>query len=129
MSAYLSRIVHAAEERATVRLRVHPQYADEHNKSPDFIVDAEIRIPLFPHLPVIVKVPLLVEVEAGAGFSGGLADLQRFIARSKAGVDPLGARIELPFVIATESASGNERDIEAELPVRFVVKEIPIPER
>ncbi|NUQ72061.1 MAG: hypothetical protein HUU21_00580 [Polyangiaceae bacterium] len=128
MEAFLRRALRAAEWDSTVRLQIHPQHADAHNKSPDFVVDAEIRIPLFPHHPLLVRVPLLVEVEAGAGFSGGLEDLYRFIKRASLNVDPLGARIDLPFIIATEAEAGNELRIEDKLPVRFLAQEIPIPD-
>ena len=77
--------------------------------------------------PLRVKVPLLVEVEAGAGFEGGLADLDRFVSRTIAGISPVGPPIELPFPIATEASGGKERRIVRNLPVLFLAHEIAIP--
>lgn len=128
MEAYLRRHLLRAAEDATVTLEYHPQRSDAYNKSPDFIVDAVVRIELLPNCPVIIKFPILVEVEAGAGFSGGKEDLERFITRSKQGVDPLGPRLELPFIIATEAEAGCVEVRDDALPVRFVIREIPIPD-
>ena len=127
MEAYLRRILRMAGENATVELTLHPQRSDAHNKSPDFIVDATIRIELFPQCPVVARVPLLVEVEA-SGYGAGKEDLKRFVMRSRQGVDPLGARIELPFIIATEAAAGNRESREEALPVKLAIREIAIPE-
>ncbi|MCB9779743.1 MAG: hypothetical protein H6742_14355 [Alphaproteobacteria bacterium] len=128
MEAYLRRHLQRAAEDATVTLEYHPQRADAYNKSPDFIIDAVVRVELLPNCPVVVRFPILVEVEAGAGFSGGKEDLDRFVARSRRGVDPLGPRIELPFVIATEAEAGCFETRDEELPVRFVIREIAIPD-
>ena len=127
MEAYLRRHLVRAAQDARVDLTYHPQRSDPYNKSPDFIVDAVVRIELLPQCPVIVKFPLLVEVEAGAGFSGGIEDLNRFVKRSNEGIDPLGPRIELPFVIATEAEAENRRVVDVSLPVRLQIKEIAIP--
>lgn len=116
-----------AAQDARVDLTYHPQRSDPYNKSPDFIVDAVVRIELLPQCPVTVRFPLLVEVEAGAGFAGGIEDLDRFVSRSNQGVDPLGPRIELPFIIATEATEDSKRTIDVSLPVRLRVKETPIP--
>jgi hypothetical protein len=127
MEAYLRRHLRRAAQDAKVELTYHPQRSDPYNKSPDFIVDVKVRIELFPQCPVIVRFPLLIEVEAGAGFSGGLEDLSRFVERSNHGVDPLGPRIDLPFLIATDVAAGNLRDLEVSLPVTISAKEIALP--
>ena len=76
-----------------------------------------------------VKIPLLVEVEAAAGFQAGLEDLERFVARAKAGVSPIGPPIELPLPVATEADNGAERELVRELPVLFRAREIAIPAR
>jgi hypothetical protein len=129
MMAYLRRQLPEVERNAVVELTFHPNRSDPYNKSPDFIVDMVVTLPLFGSgSPLRVKVPLLVEVEA-SGFEGGLADLERFVARARAGTSPVGAPIELPFPIATEANSGKERDVERELPVLFRAYEIAIPKR
>lgn len=127
MESYLRRCLQQAAQTATVDLQYHPNRSDPYNKSPDFIVDVVVRVELLPQHPVTLRVPLLVEVEAGDGFSGGLEDLKRYLKRSRDGVDPTGPPIELPFVIATEAEAGNTRRIDAALPVRFEVAEVPIP--
>ena len=40
------------------------------NLRPDFIVEMEVRIPFFEGQTVIVRAPIMVEIEAGAGFDG-----------------------------------------------------------
>lgn len=127
MESYLRRVMRTAAEDATVELSFHPQRADPHNKSPDFIVDATITIELFPQCPLVVRVPLLVEVEA-SGYRAGKEDLERFVRRSNQGIDPLGPRIELPFIIATEAAGLGREKLDEVLPVRFAIREIAIPE-
>jgi hypothetical protein len=103
---------------------------DAYNKSPDFIIDMIITLPLFQsEAPLRFKIPVLVEVEAGAGFDGGLDDLDRFVVRVNAGVGPGGPPIELPFPIATEADSGKERNLVHHLPVLFQAREIGIPKR
>lgn len=130
MMAYLRRRLPEAERSAVVELAFHPNRADAYNRSPDFIVDVIVTLFLFHSEPPLrLKLPLLIEVEAGAGFEAGLADLERFVTRVKAGVGPTGPPIELPFPVATEAASGSERDLTRELPVRFRAREIPIPRR
>jgi hypothetical protein len=127
MEAFLRKVLRTAGEKATVDLTLHPQRADAHNKSPDFVVDAKIVIELFPQCPVVVQLPILVEVEA-SGFTAGKEDLKRFAIRSREGVDPLGPRIELPFIIATEAAAGNRETQDENLPVRILLREVSIPE-
>lgn len=127
MEAWLRRVLPIAQQDAVVSLSLHPQRSDPHNKSPDFIVLAEITIELFPQQPVMVRVPLLVEVEA-SGYRAGKDDLFRFIERENRGKNPYGPSIELPFVIATEDG-GHAREVyDASQPVRFQIQEIPIPE-
>jgi hypothetical protein len=127
MEAYLRKHLLRAAQDAKVELTYHPQRSDPYNKSPDFIVDVKVRIELLPQCPLIIRFPLLVEVEAGAGFNGGLEDLHRFVERCIQGVDPLGPRIELPFLIATEVEDGRTRDLEVSLPITIRAKEISIP--
>jgi hypothetical protein len=128
MMMYLRRHLAQAERDAVVQLTFHPNRTDPYNKSPDFIVDMLVTLPLFASRPALrFKVPLLVEVEAGAGFGGGLEDLERFVDRVNAGVGPGGPPIELPFPIATEADSGKERDVVRDLPILFRAREIAIP--
>ena len=76
MMEYLRRELAEAERTAVVELTFHPNRTDAYNKSPDFIVDMVVTIPLFRTGPPLrAKVPLLMEVEAGAGFEAGLVDL------------------------------------------------------
>jgi hypothetical protein len=130
MMEYLRRELAEAERSAVVELTFHPNRTDAYNKSPDFIVDMVVTLFLFRTGPPLrVKVPLLVEVEAGAGFEAGLADLVRFVQRTRLGQTPTDAPIELPFPVATESDSGNVRELVHELPIRFRAHEIAIPRR
>jgi hypothetical protein len=102
MMAYLRHRIAEAARDAIVELTFHPNRTDVYNKSPDFIVDMVVTLPLFKSSPPLrVKVPLLVEVEAGAGFEARLADLERFVSRTNAGISPVGPPIELPFPVAT----------------------------
>jgi hypothetical protein len=127
MMAYLRRELPHAERGAVVELTFHPNRTDAYNKSPDFIVDMAVTLPLFSSGPPLrVKVPLLVEVEA-TGFEAGIADLERFVERTRAGVIPVGVPIELPFAVATESDGGKSREFVHELPVLFRAHEIAIP--
>jgi hypothetical protein len=129
MMVYLRRQIAEAARNAIVELTFHPNRTDVYNKSPDFIGDMVVSVPLFRSVPPLrVKVPLLVEVEAGAGFEGGLDDLERFVSRTNTGVSPVGPPIELPFPIATEANGGKERRIVRNLPVLFLANEIAIPE-
>jgi len=128
MMAYLRRQITRAEREAVVELAFHPNRTDAYNRSPDFIVEMAVSVPLFASTRALrVKVPLLVEVEAAAGFDGGLADLERFVKRTNEGVTPFGPPIELPFPIATEANRGKERELPRSLPVLFLAREIPIP--
>lgn len=128
MMEYLRRELAEVERSAIVELTFHPNRTDAYNKSPDFIVDMVVTVPLFRTGPPLrVKVPLLVEVEAGAGFEAGLGDLMRFVERTRKGQTSAEAPIELPFPVATESDGGNVRDLIYELPIRFRAQEIAIP--
>ncbi len=130
MMVYLRQRLPEVERNAVVELTFHPNRTDAYNKSPDFIVDMVVTLPLFRSEPPLqVKIPLLVEVEAGAGFEAGLADLERFVARAKTSVSPVGPPVELPFPVATEESSGGERELVHDLPVLFRAREIPIPRR
>lgn len=129
MMAYLRRELAKAERNAVVELTFHPNRTDAYNKSPDFIVDMTVSVPLFRAGPPLrVKVPLLIEVEAGAGFTAGLADLRRFVQRAKMNKIHHGPPIELPFPVATEDAQGKKRELTFELPILFRAYEIPIPD-
>jgi hypothetical protein len=126
MRAFLTKArLERAERAARVQLRYYPQNVDPLNKCPDFIVHCEIDIPLFPDNRIRIRVPILIEVEAGAGFQAGFTDLEKFVQRTVAGVQP--ATIEIPFLIATENDQGGQREQEKEIPVRFISREIAIP--
>jgi len=130
MMDYLRRELPEAERSAVVELTFHPNRTDPYNRSPDFIVDMVVTVPLFRSGPPLrVKVPLLIEVEAGAGFDGGLADLERFVVRTQAKVSPVGPPVELPFPVATEGEGGRVRELVRQLPVLFRAHEIAIPYR
>jgi hypothetical protein len=127
--AYIRRELKEAERKAIVKLTTHPNRSDRYNKSPDFIVDLEIIIPLFrASHPLRVKVPLLIEVEAGAGFEAGLLDLKRYVTRVADDRAHSGPPIELPFPVATEANGGGQRELVQTLPVKFVAFEMPIPD-
>lgn len=130
MMAYIRRRLGEVERSAVVELSFHPNRTDAYNKSPDFIVDVTITLPFFQsEVPLRIKIPLLVEVEAAAGFNAGLEDLDRFVTRVNAGVDPTGPPIELPFPIATAEAGNKERELVCQLPIRFRAREVGIPKR
>ncbi len=76
-------------------------------------------MPLFEGHTVVVRVPIMVEVEAGAGFDGALLDLERFVERSVDGSGRQAPSIQLPFIAATERAGGRSLEIVRALPVRF----------
>lgn len=128
MAAWLQPRLQAAMQDATVALRLHPQREAESNKSPDFILEMEVRVPLFDGWPLVVKVPILVEVEAAAGFDGALMDLERFVSRSVDGSGRQASAIALPFVVATGAAAGQRMEIVRQLPVQFQAVEIAIPQ-
>jgi len=127
MAAWIQSRLQAAMQEATVQLRLHPQRSAESNRSPDFVLEMEVRVPLFDGWPLVVKLPILVEVEAGAGFEGALQDLERFVERSIDGSGRQPPAIELPFVAATEDDAGNRCELVRHLPVRFVAVEVPVP--
>ena len=127
--AHIKRELREAERQATIKLAPHPNRSDRHNKSPDFIVELEVTIPLFPAArPLRVKVPLLIEVEAGAGFEAGLQDLERYVARAATDRSPTGPPIMLPFPIATEANLRKHRELVRTLPIKFVAFEMAIPD-
>jgi|SRR6266540_5595380 hypothetical protein len=127
--AHIKRELREAERHATIKLTPHPNRSDRYNKSPDFIVDLEVTIPLFPsERPLRVKVPLLIEVEAGAGFEAGLQDLERYVTRVATDRSHAGPPIILPFPIATEANRGRQRELIRTLPIKFVAFEMPIPD-
>lgn len=130
VSDWLRRSLLRAEQNSTVRLVLHPQHADPTNRCPDFVVEAEVRVPLFPHHAVRVRVPLLIEVEAGMGFEGAREDLEKYLVRTVRAVESgvSAAPITLVFVVATEADAGQHAEVDAMLPVRFEAVEVPIPE-
>jgi hypothetical protein len=128
LAAWLQGRLQAATQESTVQLRLHPQREGARNRSPDFVLELEVRVPLFAGAPLVVRAPLLVEVEAVAGVEGALLDLQRYVERSTDGSGRQPAAIELPFVVATGADGGARRTIERQLPVRFQLIEVPLPE-
>jgi len=124
MAAWLKERLPRAELDATIRLKYVPNRAATTNQSPDFLVELEVRIPLFPETPLVVRVPLLVEVEAGAGFETALLDLERFVERSTDGSGRQPPVVELPFVAATESGGDRRLEVVRVLPVRFTAVEV-----
>src|SRR6266702_5511570 len=125
-AAWLKNNLRTAERQAVVRLRLDPKRAAAGNKSPDFIIEMEVRLPLFNGEVVVVRAPVMVEVEALAGFGGALQDLERFVERSNDGSKRQPPAIELPFVCVTESGDHRAEKI-CSLPVRFVASEARIP--
>ena len=128
MLAWLAQRIPAAQDSAVVRMHIDPKRSAETNKSPDIIVDVELRLELIPGHVSVIKVPLMVEVEAGAGFSGALEDLERFVTRSTDGSGKQACVIELPYVAATEANAGASKDGVRNLPVRFKAVEVAIPQ-
>jgi hypothetical protein len=125
-AAWLKARLQRAALDATVELRLDPQRSATGNQSPDFVVQVEVRLPLFDGHIAVLRAPILVEVEAGAGFDGALQDLERFAARSATGAQaPL---VELPFVAATGRAEGRAREVVRMLPVRFAAVEVAVPD-
>lgn len=127
MAAWLQSRLPSAMQDATVHLRLHPQRSAETNQSPDFILQLEVRVPLFDGVPLVVLVPILVEVEAGAGFENALLDLERYVERSIDGSGRQPVAISLPFVAATQAGARNRVEIVRQLPVRFDVVEVVVP--
>ena len=127
MAAWIHQRLQAAMQESTVALRLHPQRSGETNKSPDFVLEMEVRVPLFDGWPLVIQVPILVEVEAGAGFEGALLDLERFVTRSVDGSGRQPPVISLPFVVATEADAHNRQELVRQLPVIFTAVEVAIP--
>ena len=57
MAAWLKERLPRAELDATIRLKYVPNRAATTNQSPDFLVELEVRLPLFPETPLVVRVP------------------------------------------------------------------------
>lgn len=127
-AAWLKSRLQRAELDATVELRYQPRRSAEGNQSPDFVIEVEVRVPLFDGHIAVLRAPILIEVEAGAGLSGALQDLERFVARSGDGSGRQAPAIELPFVAATGRAGGAAREVVRMLPVRFSAVEVALPE-
>ena len=85
-------------------------------------------MPLLPGLPLLLRVPVLIEVEACAGLDEAMADLERFVERSVDGSGRQGHAIELPFVALTGRGADGRARVVRQLPVRFVVVEAPLPQ-
>jgi hypothetical protein len=129
MAAWLRARLRRAELDATVELRYDPKRSSSGSQRPDFIVEVEVRVPLFEGHVAVLRAPILVEVEAGAGLDGALQDLEHFVERSGDGSGRQAPAIELPFVAATGRAEGRSREVVRMLPVRFRAVEIAVPER
>jgi hypothetical protein len=127
LAAWLRSRLGRAELDATVELRYAPKRSADGNKSPDFIVEVEVRLPLFDGHIVVLRAPILIEVEAGAGLESALQDLERFVERSGDGSGRQAPAIELPFLAATSRAEGQAREVVRMLPVRFHAVEVAIP--
>jgi hypothetical protein len=127
LAAFLRQNLRRAELGASVELRFDPQRAATGNKSPDFLIHAEIRVPVFDGQVAVIEAPILVELEAGSGFEAGLADLERFVERSTDGSRRQRAVITLPFVVLTEAGLARTRSLERVLPVRLQVSEALAP--
>ena len=127
MAAWLKSQRQRAERDATVTLRYDPKRAAAGNQCPDFIIEMEVKVPLFDRHVVVVRAPILIEVEAGAGLEGALADLDRFVDRSTDGSGRQAPAIELPFVAATLRDGEQRTETVRTLPVRFRAVEIALP--
>ncbi len=125
IKAYIGRELAEAEERSTVSLRLHPQRTDPYNKSPDFLVELEVSVPLFDGTPLKARVPILIEVEYEGGVSDGLKDLVRFVDRAVRGLDPTGPPIRIPMAIVTRDGAGVSKSLPYQLPVMVEVREVP----
>lgn len=124
LAAHLRRHLRRAELGASIELRCDPQRSSGGNKSPDFIVHAEVRVPLFDAHVAVIEAPIFVELEAGSGFEAGVIDLERFVDRSRLGTRRQGPVVTLPFVVVTEAAEARSRSLERVLPVMFRVSEV-----
>ena len=127
-AAWLRARLQRAELDATVTLCLEPKRSAEKNQCPDFVVQVEVRVPLFEGHIAVLKAPILIEVEAGAGLEGALQDLERFVERSVDGSGRQGPVIELPFVAATGRGEAQRRQVIRQLPVRFTAVELAIPQ-
>ncbi len=127
LAAFLRRHLRRAELASSVELRCDPQRSAGENQSPDFIVHAEVRVPLFDGHVAVIEAPIFVELEAGGGFEAGLCDLERFVLRSTDGSRRQASVVALPFVVVTEAGGQRSRSLERVLPVRLQVTEVPAP--
>ena len=128
-AAWLRSRLARAELDATVELRYDPKRSAEGNKCPDFVVEVEVRLPIFDGHIVVLRAPILIEVEAGAGMEEALQDLERFVERSADGSGRQAPVIDLPFLAATGRAEGQTREVVRMLPVRFSAVEVALPGR
>lgn len=126
-AAFLRSRLKRAELDATVQLTYEPKRSGAANQSPDFLVHVEVRVPLFDGHVAIVRAPIFIEVEAGAGFEAALADLERFVERGSEGNGRQGAVIELPFLVVTEAGEGRTRELSRTLPSCLRMTEIAVP--
>lgn len=126
-AAWLKTRLPRAQLDATVALSLAPQRSAERNQSPDFVVQVEVRVPLFDGHIAVIRAPILIEVEAGAGLEGALQDLERFVERSVDGSGRQEPVIALPFIAATGRGEGEAREVVRRLPVRFAGVEVAIP--
>ena len=125
--ARLRRDLPSAERGAQVRLVLHPKRSDPRGRSPDFIVNAEVTIPLFDRL-LRIRVPILVEVEACAGVEEAMQDLERYLERAPGEAGEGRPPVELPFAVITARGEGRRFWVERPLSVRFAVSELPLAE-
>ena len=100
-----------------VEIQVSLQPQDIHiGDSPDFILWLEVSLRLFAQ-DFRVKIPIPIEAE-GTGIDRALEDLEKFIERGNYPID-------LPMLVV--AAKGyNALDRLGKLPVRFIVKQIPM---
>lgn len=101
--------------KAEIQASLQPQ--DIHiGDSPDFILWFEVSLRIFAQ-KLRVKIPIPIEAE-GKGIDEALEDLEKFIERGN-------YPIELPMlVVAARGYNALERP--GKLPVRFMVKQIPM---
>lgn len=126
VAAWLHQRLDAAALDATVELRLHPQRASDANACPDFLLQVVVRVPLLPGRPLVLRLPVLLEVEACSDLDAALADLERFVERSVDGSGRQPPAIELPFVALTGIGGGKPAPLVRQLPVRFVVVEVAV---
>lgn len=74
----------------------------------------------------MLRVPVLIEVEARSDLDAALADLERFVERSGDGSGRQAPAIELPFVALTAAGAGGRVRVVRQLPVAFAVVETAV---